>query len=75
MLIKEKWRVGLIALRDIEKGEELSYDYQVRDSDWMKSHISKGGKVTDITELDGAEVQELANTGDKVRCVVLIPSK
>ena len=27
LLVRGKWRVGLYASRDIEKGEELSYDY------------------------------------------------
>ena len=30
MLVRDKWRVGFISLRDIDEGEELCYDYGLR---------------------------------------------
>ena len=37
MMIRGKWRVGFLALRDIQKGEELTYDYgkQKNPPHWM----------------------------------------
>ncbi len=36
-MVRGKWRVGFTALRDIKKGEELTYDYgrQKNQPDWM----------------------------------------
>jgi hypothetical protein len=38
LLVRDKWRVAMMASRDIKKGEELGYDYgQERDLvDWMR---------------------------------------
>ena len=38
VMVRGKWRVGFVALRDIQKGEELFYDYghQRNAPDWMK---------------------------------------
>lgn len=37
MHCRGKWRIGLIALRDIEVDEELTYDYGVRGQEWMRT--------------------------------------
>ena len=33
--VRNKWRVGFVAKRDIAPGEELAFDYQVRGEPWM----------------------------------------
>ena len=37
LFIRVKWRVGMVAVRDIFVGQELTYDYGVRSEVWMKS--------------------------------------
>ena len=37
-----KWRVGMVAVRDVVEGEELTYDYGVRSERWMKVKSSGG---------------------------------
>lgn len=41
LLVRGKWRVGFVATRDIEEGEELLYDYGVRGASWMVSESPK----------------------------------
>lgn len=35
--VRGKWRVGLVAVKDVEDGEELTYDYCVRSQAWMSA--------------------------------------
>ena len=44
--IRGKWRVGFIAIRDIEEGEELCYDYGEQSEEWMRRGRLVDGKVT-----------------------------
>ena len=41
LLVRGKWRVGFIATRDIDEGEELCYDYGVRGMSWMVGESPK----------------------------------
>lgn len=41
--VRNKWRVGLVALRDITPGEEICYDYVVRGESWMGRARRGGG--------------------------------
>ena len=36
LYLRGKWRVGMLAVRDIANGDELTYDYGVRSEKWMK---------------------------------------
>lgn len=40
LMVNKKWRVAFLALRDIEEGEELLYDYgkQANPPNWMRLH-------------------------------------
>lgn len=44
LLIKGKWRVGFVAIRDIRKGEELLYDYGVQPNPptWLRRRVVRG---------------------------------
>ena len=35
--LRGKWRVGMIAVRDIPVDQELTYDYGVRTEGWMRA--------------------------------------
>ena len=35
LFVRGKWRVGFVAVRDIQKGDEITYDYGVRGLTWM----------------------------------------
>ena len=37
LFVRGKWRVGMVAVKDIVEGEELTYDYGVRTEGWMRS--------------------------------------
>ena len=50
--VRGKWRVGMIAVRDIFVGQELTYDYGVRTEVWMKKR-----KVS--TEAEESEQQAM----------------
>ena len=43
LLMRGKWRVGFLAMRDIQKGEELTYNYgkQKNPPDWMNKNLLK----------------------------------
>lgn len=46
LFLRGKWRVAMLAVRDIFVGQELTYDYGVRSENWMKkrpSHESRDG--------------------------------
>ena len=41
LFVRGKWRVGFLATRDIDDGEELCYDYGVRGLTWMLAESPK----------------------------------
>lgn len=44
--IRNKWRVGFVAVRDVEAEEELCYDYGLRSEAWMRKGRLVKGRVT-----------------------------
>ena len=49
--IRGKWRVGFLAVGNIGEAEELCYDYQCRDEEWMKKgKLVEGRVVAGVTE-------------------------
>ena len=67
VFVKEKWRMGFIALRDIPRGEELCYDYGVREESWMRRSRLEKGKVASCAEVEGKddEVMEVVGGNGK----------
>ena len=52
LVVRGKWRVGFISIRHIPAGEEIVWDYQVREEEWMRAR-GKGvgkGKALDPTQ-------------------------
>ena len=61
-MIKSKWRMGFIALRNIPLGEELCYDYGVRGRRWLgKSKLTRSKVVSsaEVKEMEDVEVVEV----------------
>ena len=44
--IRRKWRIGFVAVRDVEAGEELCFDYGLRSEAWMRKGRLVDGRVT-----------------------------
>jgi histone-lysine N-methyltransferase SETD8 len=58
--IRGKWRVGMVAVKDVNEGQELTYDYGVRSEGWMKA---KGvGDVGETRGEDGGREDDDAQT-------------
>ena len=67
--IKNKWRMGFVALRDIPPGEEICYDYGVRGQRWMGRSRLAGGKVFspgEVEEVKDDDVVEVVGGAGKV---------
>ena len=64
--IRGKWRVGFLALRDIDDGEEMCYDYGLRtDEVWTRKGRLVDGKVTCGNDRVGVEATaEVKSSGD-----------
>ena len=43
-LLQGKWRIALLAIKDIEVGEEVLYDYWERTQLWMRERTESGGR-------------------------------
>ena len=54
--VRGKWRVGMVAVRDIEEGEELTYDYSVRSEHWMKAGKKARSGEQDVPARDSGSV-------------------
>lgn len=52
LFLRGKWRVGMIALRNVFVGQELTYDYGIRSEQWMK----RSGKRSQAT-MSGGETR------------------
>ena len=66
--LRDKWRVGLIAIRDVFVGQELTYDYGVRTEVWMKKReVSTGAGHHCL------EQEQMTNSGEVSTCVHLDP--
>lgn len=37
LYVRGKWRVGFVTTKEIPAGEEVTYDYNVRGEDWLKT--------------------------------------
>ena len=55
MYIRNKWRIGMVAVRDINVDDELTYDYGVRSESWMKVRATEMSKETKKTGGDEGE--------------------
>ena len=58
--IREKWRIGFLAIRGIKAGEELCYDYGDRTEEWMRKARLVKGRVT----ADGKGIGESKESGE-----------
>ena len=58
--VRGKWRVGMVAVRDIAEGEELVYDYGVRSEDWMKARKKARSREQDVPDRDSGCVDGAA---------------
>ena len=70
--LRGKWRVGLMAVRDISEGEELTYDYGVRSERWMRragKGDSGGSEVKMVEESSGGSpgMKETAERAEETR--------
>ena len=43
-LLRGKWRIALVSIKDIEVGEEVLYDYGERTQPWMRVRRESGGR-------------------------------
>ena len=55
--LRGKWRVALVAVRDIEAGKELTYDYGSREISWMRARMKRTETATSTDR--GANSEEL----------------
>ena len=59
LFLRGKWRVGMVAVRDIFVGQEITYDYGVRSEVWMK----KQGVSTEEAESRSGGQQTMESAG------------
>ena len=57
LFIRGKYRVGFIALKDIQEGDELFWDYGCRGEEWMETMVEEGKVVN-----RGGRKEELAKS-------------
>ena len=64
--IREKWRIGFLAIRDINAGEELAYDYLDRDREqkWLQEGRLVGGRVVASGKRTGDQHSTSVNDGE-----------
>ena len=60
--IRGKWRVGFLSLTDISEGDEVVWDYQVRDTTWSKARLVEG--VVKAAEAAGVTEEKSEETKD-----------
>ena len=59
MFLKGKWRVGFVAQRNIEAGEELRYDYGIRDPELPWTYVQpKPNQETDKVNENQEELED-----------------
>ena len=70
--LRGKWRIGFVAIRDIEIGEELTYDYGVRGEEWMSGRkramalVGESGKEDEAVRSSGeSEDEAVKGLGEK----------
>ena len=61
-----KWRVGLLAIKDIKPGEEVSYDYNVRSEKWMKKKTEENSGEVRQSEKIGQESEKIGQESEKI---------
>ena len=59
LFLRGKWRVGMLAQRNVFVGQELTYDYSVRSEDWMK----RAGKRSTTGQVTSSEAETRAGKG------------
>ena len=65
--LRGKWRVGLVAVRDINIGDEVTYDYGVRSEPWMRVEPARDGEARSLEIEDGAGVAATPTEGKGIR--------
>ena len=66
--IRGKWRVPMMAVRDIFVGQEITYDYGVRSEEWMKRRREKS-EADDDDVSDEPREQKMDTIEETVSCV------
>ena len=54
--VREKWRIGFLALTDIAKDEEVMWYYHIKEPDWTKACPVKG--VVETAEAAGDQEED-----------------
>ena len=44
LYVRDKWRIALLALREIQPGDEVTYDYGARNLEWLLKRRKKAEK-------------------------------
>ena len=69
--IRGKWRVGFLAVRDIDAGDEVVWDYKVDDVEWSGCTL-KGGVINPSKKMSEKDEKEKGSESDSLHCEVVM---
>ena len=62
--LRGKWRLALVAVRDIKVGQEFTFDYGTREAPWMMT------RATTAATLSAADTKHDGGTGSEVNLLI-----